>query len=331
MVRKSFHEMERIQGRVWQMKIFQSSLSYTTFELIREFTPDIKVNLLRAFGLDDNQTFRILDEFKDHIDTAILDSGVWSKNQNPDKVKHTVYDYGEFLQEHGHKFYCYFNYDEDFNEAERDDFASRNWDNQKILEDMGLSPVPVLHSLGEDEVQRILDQKAKYPLVAIGSNAIGMKNFRSAVKELYEAGVRVHAFRIGSADTLQGLHAWSSDCSSHAQWTKGGRCVFFDDVTGKDQSVSFRPFNKKYEVNKDYYHRLNNVYKFRWFVEEFVGLEFYELIKNSNLRTFCNSVYFWWLERYVTSVNLGMQPPDGPIVFPEDGETAAKVIPLYDF
>ncbi|SKA71186.1 hypothetical protein SAMN02745704_00091 [Paucidesulfovibrio gracilis DSM 16080] len=313
------------------MKIFQSSLSYYTFELIHEFAPEIKVNLLRSFGLDDNQTFKILKDYPQHIDKVILDSGVWSKNQNPGKVTHTVYDYGAFLKEHGDKFYCYFNYDEDFNEAEKDNFASKNWDNQKILEDMGLNPVPVLHSLGDDELSRIIDQREKYPLIAIGSNAIGMKNFRNAVKQLYDAGVRVHAFRIGSADVLQGLHAWSSDCSSHAQWTKGGRCVFFDNATKKDQAVSFRPFNKQGKKNDDYYHLHKDIDRFRWFVEEFIGFEFDDLIKNSSFRTFSNSMYFWWLEKYVTSVNLDLQSPDGPIVFEQDGEDAQTFVPIWDF
>jgi len=286
------------------MKIFQSSLSYKTFQLISEYTPEIKVNLLRSFNLDDNQTFRILDEFEDNIEMVILDSGVWSKNENPDKVKHTVEDYGEFLKEHADKFDLYFNYDEDFHELERDDFASRNWDNQKYLEGLGLTPVPVLHLLDEQEVGFLIDQSDKYPFVAIGSNAIRDKDFRTRVKQLYAAGTKVHAFRIGSADQLTGLHAWSSDCSSHAQWTKSGRCVFFDPASQKEKSLSFRPFNKDGTENDDFYHRHPNIDDFRWFVEEFVGIEFEALIKDSNYRTFCNSVYFWWLERYITEANI---------------------------
>lgn len=302
------------------MKIFQSSLSYKTFELIDKCTPGVKINLLRSFGLDDNQTLRIIEEFEEYIETFILDSGVWSKNQNPDKVKHTVYDYGEFLKQHGNKFYCYFNYDEDFNEVEKDDFSSRNWENQKILEDMGLNPVPVLHSLSENDLKYLAENNTRYPMVAIGSNAIRMTNFRQAVKYLYDANIRVHAFRIGSAEELKGLHAWSSDCSSHAQWTMAGRCVFYDDINDKDTSISFRPFNKKNEKNADYYHRHPLAEKFRWFVEEFVGIEFYELIRDSNCRTLCNSIYFWWLEKYVSEYNFKLKPPEGPITFQTDSD-----------
>lgn len=286
------------------MRIFQSSLSYRTFELIAECTPEIKVNLLRSFGLDDSQTFRILDDFKDNIDKIILDSGVWSKNQNPDKVKHEVADYGDFLEKHADKFDLYFNYDEDFKELERDNFSGRNENNQKYLESRGLKPVPVLHRLDDNEVKLYTEQVEKYPYVAIGSNAISDDKFRPAVKKLYDAGTKVHAFKIGSADKLKGLHCWSSDCSSHAQWTKGGRCVFFDSSQQKDACISFRPFDKYSNINKDFYHRHPKIDEFRWFIEEFVGIEFEELIKDLNYRTFCNSVYFWWLERYITQENL---------------------------
>ena len=35
------------------------------------------------------------------------------------------------------------------------------------------------------------------------------------------------------------------NASSHAQWTKGRHCVFFDNKNKKHLPVSFRPFNKK--------------------------------------------------------------------------------------
>ena len=42
------------------MKIFQSSLSYTTFEYIKKCRPDIKINLLRSYDNDNEETLKII-------------------------------------------------------------------------------------------------------------------------------------------------------------------------------------------------------------------------------------------------------------------------------
>lgn len=288
------------------MRIFQSSLSYKTFELIDTYFPNIKINLLRSFGLNDAETFRILQDFPHLIDMKILDSGVWSKFNIPETIQHEVEDYGKFLPKHADKFDCYFNYDEDFKEIEKDHFGSKNDDNQRYLENLGLNPVPVLHNLETTEINKYIELRQKYPFIAIGSNAISNKNFEKSVKDLKAAGIKTHAFKIGSADKLQGLEVWSSDCSSHAQWTKNGRVVFFDNKTKKDKALSFRPFTKKAEPNEDYFRESPLLDSYTNFLENMVGIEIQAVIKNSDFRTFSNSIYFWWLERYVTCHNQGL-------------------------
>ncbi|WP_156955721.1 hypothetical protein [Solidesulfovibrio alcoholivorans] len=292
------------------MRIYQSSLSYKSFELIREYAPDVKVNVLRSFGLNDNETIRIINDFSDNINSIILDSGVWSKYNNPEKITHTVYDYAKFLKEYGKLFEFYFSYDEDFDEIERSDFCSKNGENQRILENEGIFPypVPVIHLLEDDIINYYCETKDRYPIVAIGSNAINKYNFRPTVKKIYNAGVNIHAFKIGSSKELRGLHAWSSDCSSHAQWTKAGRCVFYDNVKGKDVDICFRPFDKKGNKQKNYYLK-HPLYKdFVWFIDEVVGIDLDDIIKDSSYRTFSNSIYFWWLENFISSENASIVP-----------------------
>ena len=298
------------------MNIFQSSLSVKTFELINEYLPRTKVNLLRSFALDDNQTFYILSNFAHLINNFILDSGVWSKNQNPSKYNHTVGNYQDFLLSHSDKITTYFNYDEDFKLKKKDIFGDKNWENQKILEDAGLHPIPVLHTLKQSEINYIVENKNKYPFVAIGSNAISLTTFRSTVSALHKADIKVHAFKIGSSRSLIGLEAWSSDCSSHARWTSAGRCVILDCHCKKhrDTPISFRSFRKSGLSNKDFYeiHPLKNI--FLNFIEKYVGITLSALQKDSNYRTFANSIYFHWLERYVSSKNhhLGIKFDDDP-------------------
>lgn len=285
------------------MRIFQSSLNYSTFQLINDYCPNVRINLLRSFGQDDTSTFRILSEFPHLIDKKILDSGVYSKFTNPEKYKHTCQDYGVFLLKYANLFDYYFSYDEDFRELEKDELSSKNEENQRYLEYQGLNPIPVLHNLEEKEVQYYIELKNKYPIVAIGSNAISMPNFKSAVQEFKNNSIKVHAFKIGSADKLQGLPVWSADCSSHSRWTSGGRVVFFNNLTKKDTSFPFRRFTKKGQVNDDFFKDNHLYHKYKYFLRSVVGIEFRALVKDSNYRTFANSIYFWWLERYVSCHN----------------------------
>lgn len=289
------------------MRIYQSSLSYKTLELISDYVSFIKVNILRSFDLENEPTLDIIRSFPEYINSIILDSGVWFKYKNPQRYNDSVHNvrlYGEFVQKHGDKFDFYFNYDEDFREKHRDEFSSKNNDNQRILELMGLTPVPVLHLLDDELISYQIEQKEKYPFVAIGSNQVGDAKFNSAVKRMYDHGIRVHGFRLGSTIRLLGLAAWSVDCSSHAQWTASGRAVIFNKNKQKEESLSFRPFDKSGEANKDFFQRHPLKDDFLWFLEEVVGVELEALVKDSNYRTLSNSIYYWWLERYISSQNI---------------------------
>lgn len=311
------------------MKIYQSSLSYKTLELLTEYAPDIQVNILRSFRLNDDETFAIIRDFKENIESIILDSGVWSKHNNPQKYNHTVEEYADFLNRYGTLFDFCFSYDEDFDEKERDIHGSKNRDNQLYLEKhcTSVQPVPVIHTLEDEEIEFYCQQSKKYPIVAIGSNAISESRFPSVVKKLYDNGIKVHAFKIGSADKLKGLHAWSSDCSSHAQWTAAGRCVFYNVNNGKDTTITFRPLDKRGNPNDDYYQTHQLLNDFLWFLDEFIGIELDALIKDSNYRTMVNSVYFWWLEKYISHHNEQIVPN---FIYPIDSETKMFLDSIFE-
>lgn len=282
------------------MKIFQSSLNIKTFELIAQHCPGVKVNLLRSFSLGDKETLDILRDFSDFIESAGLDSGVYSKFFNPN-INHTLDDYSDFLTNHADKFDFYFNYDEDFEEKHRDEFGNRNDKNLQILEDRGFRPVPVIHLLDSDIVNFHVEQVHKYPFVAMGSSVLSDTNFNKVVDDLVLGGLRVHAFKMGSADKLMNLPVCSADCSSHAQWTKAGRCVAYDTKSQKDSPLAFRRWDKNGDSNSDFYlkHELFN--DFLVFVEEVCSCEIEWLLMDSNYRTFVNSMYFVWLERSLTA------------------------------
>lgn len=293
------------------MRIYQSSLGYRTFELIAEYSPDKKINLLRSFKQDDEETFRIINDFKDNINSVILDSGVWSKHNNPIKFDHTVHDYKQFLLEHGKLFDFYFSYDEDFDELTRDNFYSTNDENQKILEDAGIVPypVPVIHLLEDNIVNYYCENAARYPIVAIGSNAINNPKFKLTVDTLFSHGIRVHAFKIGSVKKLVGLRAWSSDCSSHSQWTSHGKCVFYDNKKKNcaETSLCFRPFDESGMPQPDYYKKdEEKLEDFKWFLKNVANITLEGVITDSDHRTYANSMYYWWSEQFITAENAGI-------------------------
>lgn len=293
------------------MRIYQSSLSYRTFELIAEYSPDKKVNLLRSFQQDDEQTFKILQDFKENINSAILDSGVWSKFTHPEKYNHTVHDYCKFLQKNKDLFDFYFSYDEDFKETTRSEFYNKNDENQKILEDFGIYPypVPVLHNLESETVTYYCENRTKYPIVAIGSNATEDPNFRTTVETLYNNNIKVHAFRIGSIKKLIGLKAWSADCSSHAGWTSKGRCIVYNRKKGKETSICFRPLSESGKPQDDYYLNDQDILNdFEWFLENVANITLESVIQDSDYRTYANSMYYWLSEQYITAENAGLVP-----------------------
>ena len=281
------------------MRIYQSSLSIKTFELIAQHCPHVKVNLLRSFWLGDKETLDILRDFSQFIETVGLDSGVYSKFYN-DNVNHTLDDYSAFLDKHADKFKFYFNYDEDFEEKSRDAFGNKNDRNLKILEGRGFSPIPVIHLLDSDIVNFHIEQVKKYPFVAMGSSVLSDSNFDNVVEDLVLAGITVHAFKIGSADRLKQLPVCSADCSSHAQWTKVGRCVALNNGNQKDTSLSFRRWDKRGNSNDGFYLKHSSFHDFLTFIEEVCNCEIEWLLVDSNYRTFVNSMYFVWLEKYLT-------------------------------
>ena len=67
--------------------------------------------------------------------------------------------------------------------------------------------------------------------------------------------------------------------------------------------MSFRPFSRKGEKNEDYFRESPFLDTYKNFLESTVGIEWQAVVKDLNYRTLANSIYFWWLERYVTCFN----------------------------
>ena len=222
------------------MRIYVSSVSRRILEEFTKRWPEEKLDVLRSFALEQDDTTDIALYPPACVNSLILDSGTYTLNNSPElAAKYTVYHYREYLRKYKDKFDFYFNYDL----SHADDIM--NWDWQRILEEpypnpidnSTTKPVPVIQDL--KDVEKYCKLKHIYPLVAIGSGANKKKApLKKAVKELYANGVKVHLFAIGTYDALHDIPVWSSDCTSFLKWASFRRVCFFDHDENREYIIA---------------------------------------------------------------------------------------------
>ena len=119
------------------MKIYNSSISVDIVRKYKKLFPDAKINVLRSFGIRDNDVALLCKRFRPHIGDLILDSGTWTKNQAPSAIaaEITVEKYIAYLRTAAKYFDFYFNFDSNF---EPDGFEE-NYANQLEIEASGFS------------------------------------------------------------------------------------------------------------------------------------------------------------------------------------------------
>lgn len=157
------------------------------------------------------------DKIVDGITPAPMifaDSGAFSAHTQGASV--SVTEYAEWLLRWKHHFAVYVTLD-----VIRDPEATA--ENQHILEDMGLAPIPVFHTGSPFEV---LDGLAeRYPYVALGGmvgvpGPVAMKWAAECFRRTKHTGVQFHGFGQTRRDVMGNLPWYSVDSSS---WGKGHR------------------------------------------------------------------------------------------------------------
>lgn len=281
------------------MRIYQSSIRPETLDLIARHCPEVMIHVLRSYLVDGPGTFKILASRPKNIKSIALDSGTWSISQNTHKHHINVYNYERFLNVNSKFYNFYFGFDP----VHGDEGTEVAFENQQYLESKGYSPIPVIQNLAL-EVDYYCSNNKKYPLVAIGSTRKKKyDDLKKAVIKLYSAGIKVHLFGIGSLAKLIDIPAWSSDCSSFAQWVKSGRLIFFDRSKNKEVSLATREFNKSGKPNKDYIrrHRLYDEYE-EW-INCLLGLTVDDIMFDNDLKIVANCLYFHDLEKQINVIH----------------------------
>lgn len=285
------------------MRIYQSSITSAVLAELYKRNQEIKINVLRSYRTDGPETLRLLQDAPENINSLILDSGVWALNQGTLKHKSTVKTYEKFLSRNKESFDFYFNFDEKFD----GDPLEVNWANQIYLEKKGYFPVPVIHSFEKEELDHFKNLREKYERIAIGSTMTKNENeLKDVVERLKDLGYKVHVFAYGSYKKLIDLKAWSTDCSSFAQWVASGRVIFFSKIRDKEVTFSFFPEDGSGEPNEDYIYSSKFVDRdiileeYQDYIYQNLGFNENDIFTETSNRIAANAFYFSTLEKLIT-------------------------------
>lgn len=167
-------------------------------------------------------------EKQDPNDIVFLDSGAFSAFSKSKTIN--VEKYGAYLQKHGHLFELYANLD--VIGSETDTLA-----NQKMLESMGLNPLPVVHYGADIEWLHLYAKEYGYlalgGLVPYARETVPLHNwlntcFKELLPYIKEKGLKVHGFGVGSPSVLKKYPFYSADSSGWLVGGKFGRTIIWD-------------------------------------------------------------------------------------------------------
>lgn len=164
------------------------------------------------------------EEWINKFPHMFIDSGAFSAENQGEEI--SLDEYAEFLKEWG----MHENVDLYANLDVIGD-AEETYENQKKLEDKGLSPAPIFH-IGSDfkYLKRYVEEGYDRILLGgmVGGNTNDLINFCAKAMKIIPEDVKVHAFGVGRPSVLEKFDFYSADASN---WTSGGRyghMAYFD-------------------------------------------------------------------------------------------------------
>jgi hypothetical protein len=203
------------------MRIDQSSLSAKVFKGYKARKPDKNVHVLRSYGTrgPDDHLFRTI--LRDQCSSLDLDSGAFSKNnrQQGSGLDITFNGYMQYVKTFGQFYDRIYNFDCDFG----DEGFDTNIYYQKRMEDAGLEPVPVVHSICNDEIDYYIE--SGYKTIALGSPQITDFGTLAYVMEKFKGtDIKIHLFGCTDFEYLTSFPIYSCDAST---WIMAG---IFGDI-----------------------------------------------------------------------------------------------------
>lgn len=233
------------------MIIYLSSMNSI---ILKKYHDKMKQNVsaLVSYALLDGDTVDMVREKGKTLDGLILDSGAWTdqRSANPTDID----DFINYLLVAGEHYDFYFNSDQDFSENV---FSSLNLSNLLRLEEAGLNPVPVIHSLYTGEIEYYIDKG--YKMLALGSSYATRLDALKFVFDKFTRypDVKIHIFGTTNYNNLIEVPAYSVDSSSWGTSGKYGEMVYWNPDSDKVDSIYiggyYRPYNEPEHHFETYY------------------------------------------------------------------------------
>jgi hypothetical protein len=215
------------------MIFYQASMSLRVLKRYWEIFGQ-PINVLLSFAYIGGDTYEFLVTCRHMMVRVILDSGAWSYVSGV--AKHLSLDgLISYLQENGHRFDVYFNFDTNFSNHG----FSHNIVNQNKMEQAGLKPVPVIHNIYDREIDYYV-KSGKYDYLALGSSQV--TNFNDLAYAVYRIkkgnpSIRIHWFGGSRYDWLCQLPVASCDTTSWAAMGKYGHINYWNpDIPGLNKT-----------------------------------------------------------------------------------------------
>jgi hypothetical protein len=264
--------------------------------------PDEKIHALISYGRRNKDSAYFLVENRTIVDGLVMDSGTWTRNNNPTKYEDTITleGYIPYVKNFQAKLDFYFNFDEDFD----GNGFEINYLNQLRMQREGLSPVPVVHDCYSDEIQRYIDDGHK--LIAIGSGELkhaSLDDLRMICEKIYRAGVKIHFLGVTKFEKLVFIPVYSCDASTWNHSSTSGKVHFWNPKKIGRRKIETIRFTFKSEERflKDY---VDN-HPSKWVIAEYLktelGFTLDELkgIEGHNNRVVANLHFFAQLEKII--------------------------------
>jgi len=236
------------------MIIYLSSLNSI---ILKKYHDKMKQNVsaLVSYALLDGDTVDMVREKGKKLDGLILDCGAWTdqKSANPTDID----EYIGYLLAAGEYYDFYFSLDQDFNENV---FSSLNLKHLLKLEEAGLRPVPVIHSLYTGEIEYYIDKG--YKIIALGSSYATRLDALKFVFDKFTKypEVKIHIFGTTNYKNLIEVPAYSVDSSSWGTSGKFGQLTYWNpesDNLDKTERIYvggyYRPHNEPEHHFANYY------------------------------------------------------------------------------
>ncbi len=209
------------------MKIYIAALEACHAAGYHRLFPASRLNILIGYGSPASKDLGFMvGQFRPNIGSIVLDAGTYELNNSKkpsSPMALTLTGYKTYLKNFGHLFDHYFNFDEDFTA----NGMYTNLCNLDVLEEAGLSPIPVVHDIYGSEIDIFLDRGYEY--VALGSSQITSKrHLEHAMEKLAKAEIKVHLFGSTYFDYLANFPIYSCDSARWAHSTQNGIIYYWN-------------------------------------------------------------------------------------------------------